>query len=89
MKNIGRGRQILNDWQSACCLCLDAVLKAQVICTKSYETFRRLIQMPDGWANCFIGLTSMLAGIVLLMILDELATSRLSCGCAAQRGSDD
>ena len=31
------------------------------------ETFRRLIQMTDGQIR-FIGLTSMLAGIVLLMI---------------------
>lgn len=31
------------------------------------ETFRRLIQMSDGQIR-FIGLTSMLAGIVLLMI---------------------
>lgn len=31
------------------------------------ETFRRLIQLTDGQIR-FIGLTSMLAGIVLLMI---------------------
>ena len=31
------------------------------------ETFRRLIQMTDGQVR-FIGLTSMLAGIILLMI---------------------
>lgn len=31
------------------------------------ETFRRLIQMSDGQIR-FIGLTSMLAGLVLLMI---------------------
>lgn len=31
------------------------------------ETFRRLIQMTDGQIR-FIGLTSMVAGIVLLMI---------------------
>jgi len=31
------------------------------------DTFRRLIQMSDGQIR-FIGLTSMLAGIVLLMI---------------------
>ncbi|MBK7421721.1 MAG: DUF2065 domain-containing protein [Propionivibrio sp.] len=31
------------------------------------ETFRRLIQMTDGQIR-FIGLTSMLAGIVLLMV---------------------
>ena len=32
------------------------------------ETFRRLVQMSDGQIR-FIGLTSMLVGIVLLMIL--------------------
>ena len=31
------------------------------------ETFRRLIQMSDGQVR-FIGLTSMLAGIILLMV---------------------
>lgn len=31
------------------------------------ETFRRLIQLTDGQVR-FIGLTSMLAGIILLMI---------------------
>jgi hypothetical protein len=31
------------------------------------ETFRRLIQLTDGQIR-FIGLTSMLAGIVLLMV---------------------
>lgn len=31
------------------------------------ETFRRLIQMSDGQVR-FIGLTSMLAGILLLMV---------------------
>ena len=32
------------------------------------ETFRRLIQLTDGQIR-FIGLTSMLAGIILLMVL--------------------
>ena len=31
------------------------------------ETFRRLVQMSDGQIR-FIGLTSMLAGIILLMV---------------------